>query len=215
MFFYVLFACSLVLSVRIRLLTLSAVFIGLVLAGYLVVLDSPVWLTYTGPLLLEFLAGAWIGQQCMEREGQPRRATHTAAELGAIVLALTAVGQVLPRLEHAWLAALLVIAGILLERAGKMPKIVAPKLVGDASYSIYLFQHFAFGTADRVMSLAARLTHMRLDAGPTRIPVEFFGAIALGFAAFYCLERPLSAYARTALAKIVPQPGRLASTATT
>ncbi len=59
-FFYAAFAASLVLPARIRLPVLTAGFGALILAGLALHPEDAALSIYTSPMLLEFLAGAWL-----------------------------------------------------------------------------------------------------------------------------------------------------------
>ena len=62
MFFYFLFGlCLLARSQTVRLFAISAAIGGLVIVGAIVKPESAVGLTYTDPIMLEFLAGVLIG----------------------------------------------------------------------------------------------------------------------------------------------------------
>ncbi len=213
MFFYVAFACALGLSDRIRLLALSLLFVGFVLAGQLVHEQNPLWLTYTSPLLLEFLSGAWIGAVFRTSERRLLQPAAVAASLGAVLILVLVAGYLLPRIVHGWIAVMLVAAGVWFENAGKMPQVALLKLLGDASYSIYLFQQLAINSVDHALGLLASVTHDAATRGPIRIPFEFAAAVALGVAVQYCLEKRLTRYARSMLAKIIHGPSRLAASA--
>lgn len=60
MFFYGLFAVSLVLTPAVRLAALSILFLALVAAGVVLRPENAIALTYTNPLILEFIAGVWL-----------------------------------------------------------------------------------------------------------------------------------------------------------
>jgi exopolysaccharide production protein ExoZ len=62
MFFYAVFAATLLLPSRLRLVALASVLVGLVALGLLLESDNPLLATYTDPIILEFLLGALIGQ---------------------------------------------------------------------------------------------------------------------------------------------------------
>jgi len=87
MFFYLVFAICLFLPARLRLAGLVGTLGALVAAGWIAAVSSPVAVTYTNPLLLEFLAGVLIGY-CWRRGLCPRGAAAwacLAAGLAALV----------------------------------------------------------------------------------------------------------------------------------
>lgn len=204
MFFYALFALSLFAHERLRLPLLGAAFAGLVLLGAATRPPDAILRTYTSPLLLEFLAGAVLGKQF----GADLRRRSWPATLGSIAALLVASGlmaAILPGLSVAPFAIVLVAGGLLAERCGLVPKIRLLKLLGDASFAIYLFQQFAF---EAVRATFGALSAAMVDGLSCRL-VSVALAIMLGVALFRFLERPLTRTARAALFRLTHIPARL------
>jgi exopolysaccharide production protein ExoZ len=143
MFFYVLFAISLLLNLHLRFAAMAVLLGGLVLCGLLLgPLNAPVFATYTSPLLLEFLVGAMLGRLWLA--DRVLRSTWGAALCLVVGLALLLWRDA----PYAPLAQILgsglVVAGALSPRFREWRN--RPMLVlGDASYSIYLTHLFALG----------------------------------------------------------------------
>jgi exopolysaccharide production protein ExoZ len=143
MFFYVLFATTLLLDLRFRFKALATLLGGLVIFGLLLdVSNSPVLSTYASPLLLEFLVGAVLGRLCCAE-----RFVRSASGVALCML----IGFALLLWRDAFYAPLAQILGSGLVVAGAL----SPRLrewrnrpllaLGDASYSIYLTHLFALG----------------------------------------------------------------------
>jgi exopolysaccharide production protein ExoZ len=191
-FFYVNFALTLLLPAGRRAWALTAVLGGLCLLGLF--LPHGRWAavdTYCDPLILEFVAGAWLAKAAAAGRLGSLAAAWTAIAAGLLIMtAVAATGADVEgwaRLPYWGLPALLIVWGALsLEGAGHMPVFKPLKLLGDASYSIYL----AHGLA---LSLA-----FKLIGG---IDLPFLAAVALaapfgvlaGLACYGLVERPLMA----------------------
>lgn len=153
MVFYWVFALFVGCTAAVRLAAVPAVIGGLVLLGLAVRPESAVGVTYTDPLMLEFVAGMLLG------------AAYRAGWLRSVVLGwggVLAFPVLIPLLTTlvmedyavsgparlvAWGGpAVLLVAGVLcLERRGRMPVVPALRLIGDASYALYLSHLFTLG----------------------------------------------------------------------
>ena len=188
-FFYVVFAACLAAPRALRLGVLSGVLVGLTLLGAVLAPKGPIAQTYTSPLLLEFLAGVWIGWAWQRGlcPGPRLASVLLAAGIFALVaLELTAV-DVAPLRAFLWGApAVAIVWGALgLERAGKTPDWPVARLLGDASYSIYLVHGLAIAVALRLASW------LGLSTGLTIVGSIAAGLIG-GLLCFGLVERPVS-----------------------
>lgn len=190
-FFYVLFAVLLFLPRRWQLPSLLAAMLGLAALGWTLRPASPVAHTYTDPLLLEFAAGVALAAA--------RDRGWLAGPLkgaGLVVLALAGFALTADRdLESdalRWVywgapAVALVAGAICLEQARAVPNLGWLTLLGDASYSIYLFHVPILAVVSRVTATAP-------------IPVQLAASLAAaalgGLVAFRFVERPLGRLAR-------------------
>ncbi len=186
MFFYAVFALCLWLPARLRLPVLAAVLAGLVALGVAsVVTAGPAAETYTDPICLEFLGGAvaaWVAARW-----QPARATAGVILVAAFaVFVLVTVNEqslgVVSWLTMAVAVPTIVFGAVALERAGGVPRWPRLRVLGEASYSIYLFQTFGFALASRFAF------HWPVVA---RAPVYCAFAVAAGLLAWLWLEMPI------------------------
>lgn len=146
MFFYLLFGASLWLRPALRLPVLTVLFVALYLAGRVAgAIESAPLTLITDPVILEFIAGAWVAQLVLRhRDDRPVSTGWPALLIGALLL-----------LVHAYLSPgrLFVLAGSTLLVFGaahlRGPIIQAACLthLGDASYSLYLSHLFVLGAA--------------------------------------------------------------------
>lgn len=191
-FFYVVFAFTLLLPARRRSWALTSVLGGLCLLGLF--LPRHRWAavdTYCDPLVLEFVAGAWLAKASAAGRLGSTRAAWGAIAAGLLILTVVAVTgadvQGWARLLYWGLPALLVVWGALsLEAAGRVGTLPPLKLLGDASYSVYL----AHGLA---LSLAFKLMEGRGFSAAAEIALSAPFAVLVGLACYLLVERPLLA----------------------
>ncbi len=185
MFFYVVFAASLMLPRHRRLPVMAAIFVSLVLLGLAIDTDNALFLTYTRPVILEFVAGMIVAEFWLRgRVAGPR--SGIALVLGALAgFAALAVLR-LPFDERILgpLAVMLVVGTLALEAAGWVRKWALPTLLGDASYSIYLWHTFAISVVVKVAGMIG------FGSVPTLLVALVAGTLA-GLAAYFLVERPL------------------------
>ena len=167
MFFYLVFGFCLFAARRLQLPILTLVLVACVALGALT--GSP--LQY--PLLLEFLAGAWLCEAW--RRGMLNKGGAVMIVAGVVLFAL---GRLAPYSEALrpllWgLPAFLVVAGcVALEP--KLPKWKPLRFLGDASYSIYLTHGLVIGLLWARLGWAAGVI-----------------AVLAGCVVYIALERPL------------------------
>jgi len=154
MFFYLLFAGTLVLGQRFRGLFVLLPISALVAVGQLHPIEVPAFITYTSPLLLEFGLGV-ICAACL----LTRRTALAQALL--IILALLTVylyafhadsyrSETLRPLFIGAPCALLMTVLVMVEGHAELPRIRPLILIGDASYSLYLVHGFVLGFGRRL-----------------------------------------------------------------
>lgn len=188
-FFYLVFAACLAAPRAVRLGVLSGALIGLTLLGAILAPKGAVAQTYTSPLMLEFLAGVWIGWAWQRGLcAGPRLALLLlAAGVGALAsLELMAIDVASHRaLLWGAPAVAIVWGGLGLERAGKVPDWPAARLLGDASYSIYLVHGLAIAAAVRLGSLLGL-------SGGWAIAASIAAGVMAGLVCYGLIERPIS-----------------------
>ena len=140
MFFYFLFALTLAWPRKYQFYALNAFILGCVSSGCILHPSSPVGLTYTSPLLIEFLAGIYICRAWVNKTVLSTKTAWTAIAMGvAGILATFVLYAPLPRFIGSGVpAAFIVLGAVSLESRGVILRLHWMKLLGDASYSIYL-----------------------------------------------------------------------------
>lgn len=194
MFFYFVFGlCMLIGTLAIRAAAIVMVFAGLVAIGWLVQPDSAVLATYTSPMLLEFVAGVAVAI------GRHRLARLPGAVAGTALLsgfALLAADQYLTG-SAATLAAtaigatLIVAAALAFEPWAAAHPAPLLRVLGDASYSIYLMHPML----QRVAFIA--LMMVMKDGIHTTTDLLIYSLIAMlagtagGIVCYYLIEKRL------------------------
>ena len=183
-FFYAVFALSLTLPRR-RLEAVTAGFVLLVAAGWWLQPQGIAAATYTGPLLLEFLGGAWLcwAWQHGKLPGRLGSALLVAAGIAAFAVQARIDPSENWRCLNWGLPALVLVAGALgLEVRGSLPRLRGFRMLGDASYALYLthllVQH----------PLIPVLHPLPL---PIALPLLLGACIAVAVAVHRGIERPL------------------------
>jgi exopolysaccharide production protein ExoZ len=194
MFFYVIFAGTLLAPPWARALLLSALLALLVIAGWLVHPSGVIAATYTNPLLLEFVAGVWIAKAWSRGWVVSSRWGALALAAGVAALTATAVAGTdidTDRLLFWGAPAMLIVVGAIgVEAHGGLPRWPPVKSIGDASYSTYLVHGLA------VSACARLLLAVGVSGGWPAAVVEVCGGLAAGLATFWLVERPLIAVFR-------------------
>jgi exopolysaccharide production protein ExoZ len=191
-FFYVVFAFTLLLPAGRRAWVLTAVLGGLCLLGLFLPHGRwPAVDTYCDPLVLEFVAGAWLAKAAAAGRLGGTAVAWAAIAAGLLILAgVAATGADVSfwvRLPYWGLPAVLIVWGALsLEGAGRVPVIAPLKLLGDASYSIYL----AHGLA---VSFVFKLIGGRDWPVAVQLLLVVPFAVLAGLACYVLVERPLLA----------------------
>ncbi len=190
-FFYLVFAASLLAPRARQLSVLTASLILLVGLGVVLRPASPVLSTYSSPLLLEFLAGVWIGWLWKRGGLSPSPLASAAmlvAGIGLIALWQALDVDIAPWRVLAWGApSILIVCGALgLERSGRLAQWRPARFLGDASYSIYL-------THGLVVAAMLKLI-ARFDAPPTLLVVVMtsLACLAAGGVCYVLFERPVT-----------------------
>jgi len=185
MFFYVLFAACLFLPRRLRLGGMIGIFAAFVIVGAIFAPQSPMLATYTRPIILEFVAGAVLGQLWL-KGNIPGAGLGLALIIASIsgFAAIEIFGLEFNEITCGPLAIALVLGMVSVERSGRLPEIPPLTYLGNSSYSIYLWHTLA-------ISVIAKLV------ASTPIPSDvtaFIGAIAgtlLGIFAYELVEKPM------------------------
>jgi exopolysaccharide production protein ExoZ len=188
MFFYLVFATTLALNTAYRTIVLSIILVGLVCYGYLGTENSPIAITYTSPLLLEFLAGVYICRAWLNDTVLGKGNALIAIGMGVTCIAAAyCYKNHLPREIVSGIPAILIVFGaVSLERANFVPKVKTLKLLGDASYSIYLTHYLSWLVVSIVVA------HLGIRLGQPIYGVTVLCGISLGVAVYYFIEKPIS-----------------------
>ncbi|WOS66513.1 acyltransferase family protein [Sinorhizobium fredii] len=191
MLFYAVFAASLLLPRHWRLPAIAGLFVALVTIGWVAPVEDALSLTYTRPIILEFVAGMILGELWLKGRvpGAVTGSLLIACSLGGFAL----IGSLHLRFDE-WttgpLAVLLVLGALSIEASGRVPLLNVPILLGSASYSIYLWHTFAISVVAKAGSMLGIHPVMSMT-------LAIVSGTLGGIAAYALLERPLLQPRRT------------------
>ncbi|MDS9468938.1 acyltransferase [Paracoccus sp. MBLB3053] len=204
MFFYLVFGLTLFFrSHMVSLSLITALFLGLVAIGLFADFTNatPLAASYTNPIILEFLAGCFLGYLYthLQRASQKSAATGIAllaTGFGGLVLgtAITPVGSGLDpwRAMSAGIPAVLIVSGaLMLERSGRKLSAGWMQFMGAASYSIYIFHLLAFQFTGKVIGI-----FVDTQSAPAAVLVGIaliyiIAGLTAGSFVYVLLERPV------------------------
>lgn len=203
MFFYLLFGATLVLGTKRQLITLAALFAFFVLLRPVIGHLGAAPLRITSPLLFEFLGGAVLAANLKLLQDALKKWNQQVIGLAlvalGIALALTAnlLGLHLPRTVGWGGPAFIIVTGVVLAENLFRGKAFAPlMLLGNASYSIYLFHSFAL-----------ELLTGHIDSGSITAnrAILLILAIGFGYLCYVTIERPLLTVSRKLVRRLLPE----------
>lgn len=193
MFFYLCFAATFFLGVTARNVALTLFFGTCIALGFLVDFQSAILKSYTQIDTFGFVAGMWLGWLGLRDRLRPA-AVVIAGLLIFSFASLAGVAFWFERLQDVPMTQVLIVAIcaahvaallLLVDGLGwKAPR--ALLLVGDASYSMYLFHMFAVGAVSVVIARAPESLTIPL------IGVSILCSIAAGIVAYWVVEKPLN-----------------------
>jgi exopolysaccharide production protein ExoZ len=189
MFFYLVFALSLLVSTRWRFPMLALTLGGLVAAGYaLGPFENAVLRTYTNSILLEFMAGALLGLWWGRPHSEPPVIVSTLAVASGFAFMLLRNS---PPFDHfnQMLGAVLVVFGALNAAYAHWDSRVLRGL-GDSSYSLYLTHIFTLGAFRSLWTRVVPETTNILLASLYML-MALAASAAVGYLAFKWLETPM------------------------
>lgn len=190
MFFYLVFASLFFLRQSIRIAVIAAIFAGLVVAGMVYPGKSGFWHFLTNSVLLEFVFGMALAD-LVTRGIRISRGPSLLLFLAGLVN-FVLVGWLMPenlliRAVEFGAPAILMAAGLVfLERAGGLGQVKGLRIIGDASYSLYLSHIFTLG--------ALRWIWSRLDLPESALLFTLAGLVACtaaGVIIHLLVERPI------------------------
>lgn len=195
--FYILFAATLLLPERRRLLALTgmiATLAGLTVVASLIKGDTAFNFF---PIVLEFLAGTWLCR-AWQRGWLQRLPAGTLLTAGLALLLVQAQWLTpIPWRCLQWgVPALLVVAGSVgLEASGHLPAVPGFRVLGDASYSLYLTHTLLLASLHPILAPLPAVV---------AIPGGVLACVALGLLVHHLVERPLGQALRPARPVLLP-----------
>jgi exopolysaccharide production protein ExoZ len=177
MFFYLVFALTLLLKEAHRFIALFSVFAALVVVGHLIE-GNNIFEFYSRSIIMEFILGMAIAQFGL-------RLPVIAIPLGFAMM-ITFQSPEIDRFFSLGISAAIIVAGAI-SLEDRLPKWRFANLLGSASYSIYLFH----------MLILAIVVQISLYLGwskTTFVAVAIATIILVGYGIYWALERPMIAF---------------------
>ncbi|KQT49887.1 hypothetical protein ASG47_05375 [Devosia sp. Leaf420] len=193
MFFYAIFGAALFLPVTARLWAVGGLLILLSVFGAVTSPTNAALKFWTDSILIEFLFGMLIAALLSSgRLTLGRVPAWTLIIAGLVLVAIPGIST--HGLSRTWFfgvpAAMILIGAVSLDAIGDIGRWRIPKLLGDASYSIYLSHGITLSAMSHVWQ--------RLNLGGEPIAILAFciagmsAAIIVGIAVYFFVERPLT-----------------------
>jgi exopolysaccharide production protein ExoZ len=196
-FFYLVFASLFFLGSEARTAVLCGLFAVLVGIGMLLQHPSHVQAFYTSMSLIGFCLGGLVAQ--LYRHGVLMRNSAALRILLVATPVLVAMYYIIPwdnadraplpvHLLMSATAVSIVLLGLKIEAAGRLPRIDLLKYIGDISYSLYLFHIFAvaavWAVAKRMFDVQQPLLYLACAAA------AILAGTAFGMICHHLVERP-------------------------
>jgi len=192
MFFYVMFACALLVPLRARAWWCTVLLGGFAACGAVVEFGNIVGQVYTDSITLEFVAGIWLGV-AWTRGRLPGRVAGWAAFVGgaaglAAGSSLQALWPGMPECLYWGVPATLIVGGALaIEASGGVPAWRVGLTLGNASYAMYLVHGLVISAAWRLIGTRSVMAFLL---------ASLLGAVAVGIAFSRTVERPATRWLR-------------------
>jgi exopolysaccharide production protein ExoZ len=190
MFFYAIFGVSLILPASRRLVLLLTVLCGLAAVPILTGTTGPVAMQfYTWNIIVEFAFGIALGWVYTSGIKLPEELGWPCLLVGAAVLVVVGTAAPIRGLSTGGPALLVVAGAVIVERLRGMPEIHSLRLLGNASYSLYLSHTI-------VLSAIGQLWRRSLHFDFPGEPLVFGGAaiatvLAGGVIVYFSIEVPM------------------------
>ena len=192
MFFYLLFSLNLLFRQRIGLVFLTLTIVLLVVTGIAFgPFESAASIFYTSPVLLEFIAGVLVGDMWL-------RMRTTSTGIGGLLLFVAGWVLLIGNGELGWSKYLTILGALFIVAGSLSPlflKISSPKLkmLGDATYSIYLTHIFTLGLT-RFIWLHAFGTKNDFWDAAAYATTSMLLCTAVGIYVYRKIEKPTTRY---------------------
>lgn len=186
MYFYLIFGCSLFFNNSMRLAAVICSIGGLVVAGLLFSLSFP-FDFWGNPIVLEFLLGMFIARFTVTHQNDLKLKPAFIVTVVLVIFTLAFVGFK-GSFFISVVAALLVFWVTVINLKTKPIKFHFLKLLGDASYSLYLSHIFVIAG---VNAFCKKLPLDLILKGSSFVFLAFLLSIVVGILSYKLVEKPL------------------------
>jgi peptidoglycan/LPS O-acetylase OafA/YrhL len=195
MYFYAVFGCCLLLPAAARIPAAWLVLLAPVVLAHTLAAPDTAMQFFGNGIVLDFGLGLACG-------GAVTSGLHLPlmAALAMLVAGIVLLGALRPHSPHVLttgLPALAVVTGLVgVELAGRLPAAPWLRLLGDASYSIYLSHTIALSALDQIgVRLGVRVATLGAAAG-VEVPMVLI-TVAAGVLVYRWVEQPLTSLLRS------------------
>jgi exopolysaccharide production protein ExoZ len=192
--FYLIFAALMVIGAQSRqIIALTVIFLFASCVGWLTKSEDKIFQFYTNSIVMEFVIGCWIGFLWKNKDKWIPVVDIRVTVTIFMILAGLYVGYDHIGNDRLFLygvpAAILIYVVLDLEHRGHIAEFKLPLLIGDASYSIYIWHTLAISMALKVTKTLA------LPDVATLLFCVITGLMA-GLAGYYGVEKPVLGFFR-------------------
>lgn len=189
MFFYLVFGVALLMRDRARLVVVTAVLAAFVAAGAAFSPTAPAFRFYTDSIVLEFAFGLLLGVAAQKSRLVPLPGIVALGIVGVTGLAVAGQADFTRAIAFGIPAALIVTAVVSYEPLRSTETLTPARLLGDASYSIYIVHGMVLSAVGAVAS--------KLTLPPAaEVVCGTLAALLAGIVVFQHIERPMLAAMR-------------------
>lgn len=201
MLFYALFALGLAMMKR-PFWIVSALLVALVAAQMFVAPSAHVAMFYTNSIMVEFIFGMIAGQMIVSGRVAGRWMSLALVVAGAAYIVMNGFGTGLRAIDYGVGAFVLIVGAAGLEDVIRAWPLRLMRLIGDASYSLYLTHIITLGVAGTLLrSLSIRGTILA-DVIATAL------CLAVGIATYLLYEKPVGKWIGRRVARKAPASGQ-------
>ena len=189
MFFYAVVTGLLLVKGHLRLLILSFLFGALLLIGWALRGQSLALDFYSDSIIIEFVFGAFLSE--LWRAKKLPELGWAWMVSGAFLLILPKPSNLFRFIEYGIPAFFILLGLLAVEQRRPIVRVFLLKLLGDASYSIYLWHLFVIAAVFR-----------QFGTTPVTFALAITGGVAIGITSYWLIEKPLDVLTRTLTARL-------------
>jgi len=196
MYFYVIFAVSLIMNKGKALPFIAFIFLGSVLISFIYQAEIPFFVQATNPILLEFLLGVFVAYCYLKNPSVNRYLARFLGVLGlsillAVIMLLRPEGELFRFLLWGPASALILFSSLYVFSGRILNKASVLIALGNASYSIYLIQVFTLPAISLGFRYLEQMGQFEFGFVTMLVTSTSF-TLVVGYIFFILIERPIT-----------------------